>query len=149
MAEGQGRDWRWILGGGVLLAGLLFARGFTGEVPSPTRLLSLWYPWREIEAKADALLIAVYRAGTATPRDDAALEALARQVDLEISPGEVRVGILARTSLDDATLQGAGVTVTARIGEIVSGSLLLAQLPALAAFDDVRSIEAAQLLRPN
>ena len=100
----------------------------------------------EVEAKADAVLIAVYRAATATPRDDAALEALDRQVDLEISPTDVRVAILAKTSLDDAALADVGVSVTTRVGEIVSGSLVVARLPELAALPDVQTIEAAREL---
>ncbi len=100
----------------------------------------------EVEAKADAVLIAIYRAATATPRDDAALEALDRQVDLEISPTDVRVAILAKTSLDDAELADAGVSVTTRVGEIVSGSLVVTRLPELAALPDVQTIEAAREL---
>jgi hypothetical protein len=53
------------------------------------------------------------------------------------------VRVLVKTTLDDSALQSLGLSVTGRVGDIVSGSVLYSQISALAAAPGVSSVERA------
>ncbi|MEE4311863.1 MAG: S8 family serine peptidase [candidate division KSB1 bacterium] len=72
-----------------------------------------------------------------------------RDLDLSKNTAEMRTSVILKTTLNSETLESMGMDVRARIGDIATASIPIAEIPRLAELDEVTYIQAPKRIEAH